>query len=181
MRKLINLTLLSAALAASGTALAAETPIGKHQTVSGLEIGAVYLQAVEMDPPGMMRKAKDSDIHLEADIHAAKDTKGKTSFAPGDWIPYLLVKYELQKVGGKKISGDMMAMVASDGPHYGDNVKMDGPGKYKLKLTVLPPSQNPMAHFGRHVDKETAAAPWFKPFELNYEFAYAGTGKKGGY
>jgi len=179
MRKLLSLTLLSATLL-SGSAFAAETPIGKHQTVNGLEIGAVYLQAVEMDPKGMMREAKQSDIHLEADIHAGKE-KGKVSFAPGDWIPYLQVKYELQKVGGKKISGDMMAMVASDGPHYGDNVKMDGPGKYKLKLTVLPPSQNPHTHFGRHVDKETAAAPWFKPFELNYEFAYAGTGKKGGY
>lgn len=181
MRKLINLTLLSAALAATGSALAAETPIGQHQTVNGLEVGAVYLQAVEMEPAGMMRAAKDSDIHLEADIHVAKNSKGK-SFAPGDWIPNMLVKYELQKVGStKKISGDMMGMVASDGTHYGDNVKMDGPGKYKLKLTVLPPSQNPHVHFGRHVDKETKADEWFKPFELKYEFAYAGTGKKGAY
>ena len=38
-----------------------------------------------------------------------------------------------------------------------------------------------MAHFGRHVDKETGVGPWFEPFELEYEFVYAGTGKKGGY
>jgi uncharacterized protein involved in high-affinity Fe2+ transport len=180
MRKLLTLAFCSSVLA--GSAVAAETPIGKHQNVSGLEIGAVYLQPVKMEPEGMMAKAESTDIHLEADIHAGKDSKGKLSFAPGDWIPYLLVKYELQKVGSsKKIAGDMMAMVADDGPHYGDNVKLDGPGKYKMKLTVLPPSQNPHAHFGRHIDKETAALPWFKPFELNYEFAYAGTGKKGGY
>ena len=74
-----------------------------------------------------------------------------------------------------------MPMVASDGPHYGDNIKLEGAGKYKLKYTILPPSANQHAHFGRHVDKETGVGPWFKPIELNYEFAYAGTGKKGGY
>lgn len=180
MRKLAQAALLSAVFAtAAASSMAAESPIGKHQIVNGMEIGAVYLQPIKMEPEGMMGKAEATDIHLEADIHAAKGNKN--GFAVGDWMPYLLVKYELQKVGGKKISGDMMAMVASDGPHYGDNVKLDGPGKYKLKLIVLPPSQNPHAHFGRHVDKETGVGPWFKPFDLNYEFAYAGTGKKGGY
>ena len=70
-----------------------------------------------------------------------------------------------------------MPMVANDGPHYGDNVKLQGPGKYKLTLSIAAPGQ----HFGRHVDKETGVAPWFKPFEVQYEFVYAGTGKKGGY
>ncbi|KZE25284.1 hypothetical protein EV683_11242 [Crenobacter luteus] len=181
MRQGIKLTLAGVALLAQSFAcFAAEYPIGKPQIKNGLEVGAVYLQPVKMDPEGMMRKAELSDIHLEADIHAVKNNPN--GFAEGDWVPYLLVKYEVEKVGsGKKIAGDMMAMVASDGPHYGDNVKLMGPGKYKLKLTVLPPSQNPHAHFGRHVDKETGVGPWFKPFELNYEFAYAGTGKKGGY
>ena len=72
-----------------------------------------------------------------------------------------------------------MPMVASDGPHYGDNVKLMGPGKYKLQVTVAPPGAQ--GHFGRHVDKETGVAPWFKPFNATYEFTYAGTGKKGGY
>ncbi len=162
-----------------GLAHAAETPVGKHQIVSGMEIGAVYLQPVKMDMEGMMLDAAKSDVHLEADIHA---TKGNTNgFAEGDWIPYLVVKYELEKVGGKKQSGDMMPMVASDGAHYGDNVKLQGAGKYKLKLSVFPQSYNKGAMFGRHVDKETGVAPWFKPFELNYDFVYAGTGKKGGY
>jgi len=38
-------------------------------------------------------------------------------------------------------------MVANDGPHYGDNVKMMGPGKYKLILTIAPPDANTHAHF----------------------------------
>ncbi len=173
-------TLCLAAVLTPCLALAAEYPIGKPQIKNGMEIAAVYLQPVKMEPEGMMKKAEESDVHMEADIHAAKGNPN--GFAEGDWVPYLLVKYEIQKVGGKdKIAGDFMAMVADDGPHYGDNIKLQGPGKYKLKYTILPPSQNPHAHFGRHVDKETGVGPWFQPIELSYEFTYAGTGKKGGY
>lgn len=168
------------AWAAAGAVSAAEVPIGKHQIVAGMEIGAVYLQPVKMEPDGMMKRVDESDIHLEADIHATK--KNANGFAEGDWIPYLAIKFEISKVGGSfTTSGDFMPMVASDGPHYGDNVKLDGPGKYKLKYTIQPPTANAHAHFGRHVDKETGVGQWFKPFELNYEFTYAGTGKKGGY
>ncbi len=164
---------------ASG-AEAKEIPIGEAQEKDGMKISAVYLQPIEMDPPGMMRDAKDSDIHLEADIKAAKsNTNG---FAEGDWMPYLLVNFELIKLDSNKSQkGELMAMVANDGPHYGDNVKLQGPGKYKLILTVTPPSENPHAHFGRHVDKETGVGPWFKTFPLEFDFVYAGTGKKGAY
>ena len=181
LRSLSSKILLSVALGATAlTALAAEYPIGKPQVKGGLEVAAVYLQPVRMDPEGMMRKAEESDIHLEADIHAVKNNPN--GFAEGDWVPYLNIKFELEKVGaGKKISGDLMPMVANDGPHYGDNVKLMGPGKYKLKFVVSPPSANAHAHFGRHIDKETGVAAWFKPFETTYEFTYAGTGKKGGY
>ena len=48
-------------------------------------------------------------------------------------------------------------------------------------LDVAPPSANHHAHFGRHVDKETGVGAWFEPLKLEYEFVYAGTGKKGGY
>jgi periplasmic iron binding protein len=173
------LILCALAFGATG-AVAKEIPIGKPQNVSGMEIGAVYLQPIEMDPPGMMRDAKASDVHLEADIKATKDNTN--GFAEGDWIPYLGVAYELTKLdGGQTQKGDFMPMVANDGPHYGDNVKLMGPGKYKLKLTVSPPSANPHAHFGRHVDKETGVGEWFKPFTAEYEFVYACTGKKGAY
>lgn len=159
---------------------AAEYPIGKPAELNGLEVAAVYLQPVEMEPAGMMREAKDSDIHLEADIHATHDNKN--GLPEGAWAPYLVIDYTLQKTGDAKVlKGELMPMVANDGPHYGDNVKLMGPGKYKLSFTVKPPTANKMNHFGRHVDKETGVAPWFKPFTLNYEFVYAGTGKKGGY
>lgn len=181
MRSTVHTLLLAcAALSLSAVAAAKEYPIGKPAIKNGMEIGAVYLQPTKMEPEGMMRKAEESDVHLEADIHALKNNPN--GFEEGAWMPYLVVKYELTKVGGQgSIKGDMMPMVANDGPHYGDNVKLQGPGKYKLKLTILPPSENPHAHFGRHVDKETGVGPWYKPFEVNYEFTYAGIGKKGGY
>ncbi len=159
---------------------AAEFPIGHPQNLNGMEVAAVYLQPVTMEPAGMMRKAEDSDIHLEADIHAIANNPN--GFAEGDWMPYLVIGFEITKAGSSKvIKGDMMPMVASDGPHYGDNVKLDGPGKYTLKMQISPPSANTHVHFGRHVDKETGVGPWFKPFEVSYDFVFAGIGKKGGY
>lgn len=159
---------------------AKEYPIGKPQIAFGMEVGAVYLQPVQMAPGGMMRDAQASDIHLEADIHAVANNPN--GFAEGDWMPYLVVAFELEKVGTpNSVKGDLMPMVANDGPHYGDNIKLFGPGKYTLKLIVSPPTANPHAHFGRHTDKETGVAPWFKPFAMTYEFVYAGIGKKGGY
>ncbi len=167
----------------AGTALALEYPIGSPQQQAGLEVAAVYLQAVDMEPEGHMRKAADSDIHLEADIHALSNNPN--GYKEGDWVPYLMVKYEVTKLpNGETMKGDMMPMVANDGPHYGDNVKLTGPGKYKVKFIVLPPNakENPLGnHFGRHTDRLTGVRPWFKPFEVQWEFTFAGVGKKGGY
>lgn len=185
MRKNLTPALFAAGLllgCASVSAQAKETPIGPHVIQNGLEVGAVYLQPIEMDPPDMMRAAAQSDLHLEADIHAAKDNRN--GFAEGDWVPSLTVTFEVVKLDGDaptgpKVSGTLMQMVANDGPHYGDNVKLSGPGRYRLKLTVAPPGAH--GHFGRHVDKETGVAEWFKPFDLIQDFTFAGIGKKGAY
>lgn len=157
---------------------ALENPVGAPQVLHGMEVAAVYLQPIEMDPPGMMAPAASSDIHLEADIHATADNGN--GYAEGDWLPDMKVAYRLEKQGvGSAVSGEMMPMVASDGPHYGDNVKLAGPGRYRLVLTITPGGA---AHgFGRHVDKETGVAPWPAPFDVSFDFVFAGTGKKGGY
>lgn len=172
--------LMIALLATAGTAQALEYPIGKPQQRNGMEIAAVYLQPVLMEPAGMMNKPEESDVHMEADIRAIANNPN--GFEDGAWIPYLVVKYEITKLPeGKVIRGEFMPMVANDGPHYGDNVKLMGPGKYKVKLSIAPPSANPHAHFGRHIDRLTGVGPWFKPFDVEYEFTYVGIGKKGGY
>jgi uncharacterized protein involved in high-affinity Fe2+ transport len=182
-------TLLSALAVAAGLsalsapALAVEYPLGPPENRYGMEIGAVYLQAVRMEPDGMMTQPEQSDIHIEADIHALQGNPN--GYPEGFWIPYLLVTYELVKEDtGEVIKGEMMPMVASDGPHYGDNVKMKGAGKYKATYTIYPPNapeNHAGKHYGRHTDRATGVRPWFQPFKLTWDFVYAGVGKKGGY
>lgn len=174
---------LTGAIAAgliAGYAHGAEYPIGTPQHRYGMEIVAVYLQPITMEPEGMMRKAGESDIHLEADIHSL--ASNPNGFEESAWIPYLVVKFEVTKVGAsEKASGDLMPMVANDGPHYGANVKLFGPGKYHLKYSIFPPTSNQHAYFGRHTDRLTGVRPWFKPFDVEFDFTYVGIGKKGGY
>jgi periplasmic iron binding protein len=175
----IPATLAIASLLLTPLAQAKEYPIGEPQQCGGMEVGAVYLQPVEMEPAGMMLDAAKSDVHLEADIAATEGNRN--GWQEGSFVSYLNIRYELSKKGSdEKVDGDFHAMVANDGPHYGDNVKLMGPGKYQLTFIVSPPGGD-HAMFGRHVDKETGVAPWFKTCELKYEFTYAGIGKKGGY
>ena len=74
--------------------------------------------------------------------------------------------------------GTMMVMSADDGPHYGVNVKFDGPGKYRISLKIMPPPYN---GFFRHTDKETGVPEWWAPIEKSWSFVYVGTGHKGAY
>jgi uncharacterized protein involved in high-affinity Fe2+ transport len=169
-----------AAVVVAGQIHAAEYPIGTPQQRYGMEIVAVYLQPITMEPEGMMRKAEESDIHLEADIHGM--ASNPNGFEEGAWIPYLVVKYEVTKIGSdQKASGDLMPMIANDGPHYGANVKLFGPAKYHVKYSIFPPSANQHASFGRHTDRLTGVRPWFKPFDVEFDFTFVGIGKKGGY
>lgn len=174
---MIRTFVLAAATAALATmpALAAEKPIGEPVEMNGMEIAAVYLQAVMMEPHHASHDG--ADAHIEADI---KGLKGNNSgFAEGEWIPYLDIDYVLTKPGSDfKQSGKLVPMVASDGPHYGANVKFAGPGKYHVAYTIKPPSTN---GFLRHVDKETGVGAWWQPFTVEWDFAFTGTGKKGGY
>lgn len=175
---ILPLALPLALLAASSAVQAKEYPIGEAQQCAGLNIAAVYLQPVEMSPAGVMRAAAQSDVHLEADISALSDNP--QGFEEGSFVPYLEVAYSLRKHGSdEQISGEFHPMVANDGPHYGDNVKLAGPGQYSLTFVVTPPGNH--HSFGLHTDRETGVTPWFERCEQTYEFTFAGVGKKGGY
>lgn len=176
---LVRRTLSAAILLTTATtALALEYPIGEPQTRNGLEIAAVYLQPVVMEPV-MGLSHQQADVHLEADIKALEDNPN--GLVAGGWVPYLDIEFKLSKQGdATPISGEFHPMVASDGPHYGANVKLLGPGKYHLTYTIKPPVTHGMP-FMRHIDKETGVAEWFAPFTVEYDFVYAGVGKKGGY
>jgi len=164
-------------IAAAAPAFAREHSIGKPVVEDGLILHPVYLQPVHMAPalPGLNQG--DFDAHLEIDIHA--DKNNAQGFQPGAWIPYLTVSYELTKQGSDwSTFGTMMAMSANDGPHYGANVKFDGPGKYRIRVRIMPPPYN---SFLRHTDKETGVAAWWKPILQGWDFTYVGIGHKGGY
>lgn len=157
---------------AMGTALAAEAfkeyPIGEAKELNSMEIAAVYLKPVEMEPKGMDLPVSQSDIHLEADIHAT--TGNPNGFGAGEWIPSLTVAYKLENLDtGEVKTGTFMPMVAKDGPHYGSNVKMMGPGNYKVTYTIDPPSKQ---GFGRHSDEATGVGKWFEPFTVDYNFQF---------
>lgn len=180
MRRFRSLLLSLGSLLISQAAFGLEYPIGKPVIENGFEVGVVYLQPIDMEPAGIMRPAAEADLHLEADIHAVSDNPN--GFAEGDWMPYLQIHYHLVKEGeATEIAGHLMPMVASDGPHYGDNVKLAGPGKYRLTLSIAAPDAENANSFGRHVDRETGVAPWFQPFEIGVDFVFAGVGKKGSY
>ena len=167
------------AIFAITNAMALKYTIGDPVSKNGMNIEALYIQSVTADSKSMVAQNK-SDIHLEVSIHATKDNPN--GFPEGAWIPYLTLYYTIQKVGSNKvIKGTLMPMVANNGPHYGDNVKLDGPGKYNLTYSIFPPSANKLSLMSRHTDEETGVAPWFKNIELTYEFTFASVGKKGTY
>lgn len=146
-----------------------EYPIGDPQDQEGLTIAAVYFQPVPMEPksgPG----PETTDIHLEADIGAAAGNT--TGFGIGEFVPYLTVRYTLtKKDSGEVIEGSLMPMNASDGAHYGNNVKLAGAGTYELKFIIESPAEQ---DYALHTDEETGVEGrfWRKPMELTWDFPY---------
>lgn len=164
---LFALPLLAAALATQPAA-AREYYVGGPVHLHDMEIVANYLVGVEMAPmmPGMAHGA--DVIHIEADVHATADNT--FGYPDGAWVGYLGIGYTLEKLGSPwKTAGKLHAMQAKDGPHYADNVKMDGPGKYKLTYEFSPPDTT---GYMRHTDKETGIPEWWKPFSQSFEFEY---------
>ena len=159
---------LTAALLASRGAAAREYFVGGPVHTHDMEIVANYLVGVEMAPmlPGMVMGP--DVIHLEADVHATADNV--YGYPDGAWVGYLTIAYTIEKQGTDwKASGTLRPMQAKDGPHYADNVKMDGPGSYRVSYRFTPPEA---AGFLRHVDKETGVPPWWTPFSQTFTFDY---------
>ncbi|OIQ60837.1 34 kDa membrane antigen precursor [Moorella thermoacetica] len=148
-----------------------EYPIGDEKEAEGLKIAAVYFQPVSMEPADKAGLPPDrADIHLEADIAATPDNK--YGFGVGEWVPYLTIKYRLKNLNnGQEAEGTFMPMNASDGPHYGANVKMPGAGKYELTYLIESPEKQ---DYLLHTDRETGVAGrfWKKPIEVKWEFNF---------
>jgi uncharacterized protein involved in high-affinity Fe2+ transport len=147
-----------------------EFPLGDEYDVGPLHIAGVYFQPVDMEPAGQGGiPASAADMHLEADISAAEGNQ--LGYGVGDFVPYLTVRDKAVKQGGKTIEGVFMPMNASDGPHYGNNVKLDGAGKYKITFIIDSPEKQ---NYLLHVDKETGVDGrfWTKPIEVSWDFDF---------
>ena len=153
-----------------------EVPVGpsgtaeeQDQDAGPLTVGAVYFQPIDMEPSSMGLKAADASFHLEADIHA--NQKGtELGYGKGDFVPDLTVNYEIINNANNETvgSGTFMQMNASDGPHYGANVKLDEAGSYKLVLKIESPEKK---GWMLHVDPETGVKGrfWTEPIEVTFD------------
>jgi len=147
-----------------------EYPVGDEVQVEGMNIAAVYFQPASMEPKAKAGiPVEEADIHIEADIAALKDNP--RGFGFGEFVPYLTVKYKLENLdSGENLEGSFMPMNASDGPHYGANIKMLGAGNYKLTYLISAPTD-----YLLHADDVTGvpdATWWRKPLEISWDFNF---------
>jgi uncharacterized protein involved in high-affinity Fe2+ transport len=147
-----------------------EFPIGDDLELGVLNVAGVYFQPVDMLPAGNYLPKAESDMHMEADISALEDND--LGYGAGDFVPYLTVRYEIAKTGSDwQIEGNFMPMNASDGPHYGANLKLDGAGTYKIRFLI----QNPENQgYLLHVDQETGVPGrfWGAPLVAEWDFDF---------
>jgi uncharacterized protein involved in high-affinity Fe2+ transport/TolB-like protein len=152
-----------------------EYPLGDDYELGPLNVAGVYYQPVDMIPASAGLLASQSDMHIEVDISAAEGNY--LGYGVGDFVPYLTVWYEIVKSRtGEKIEGTLMPMNASDGFHYGANIKLPGtggPGTYIVRFII----QNPETQgFVLHVDQETGVPGrfWNAPLVAVWTVDYAG-------
>lgn len=151
-----------------------EFPIGDEQESGPLAVAGVYFQPVDMEPAGNSLSKEEADCHIEADISATEE--GTTlGYGAGDFVPWLNVKAYIQKKGSDKVQEiAFMPMNASDGPHYGANIKFEeGLGTYNVKFEISAPGNDYLLH----VDKETGVTGrfWTEPIVIEWpEFEWTG-------
>ena len=146
-----------------------EYPIFEDEEVGFMNISAVYFQPVPMSNGN--ENTEDFNIHLECDVSALKNDLG---YGLGDWVPYLTVDYKV--VGSNDntaAEGTFMVMSASDGPHYGANIKLDKADTYSVTFTFHNPEEN---GYLIHTDAETGPGGTFDEYfaDGNLTYTYEG-------
>jgi uncharacterized protein involved in high-affinity Fe2+ transport len=115
-----------------------------------------------------MPPASDSDMHFEIDIKTTEKAK-EIGFAADQFLPYLKITPKLtEKNTGEVVElGTLMPMIASDGPHYGNNISLK-PGLYTVELTIQSPADDFMLHTG----KDTSGVQgrfWNEPLKVVFD------------
>ncbi len=120
-----------------------------------LSMAGVYFQPADLNDGSDSTKFS---CHIELDVSAMAGNN--FGFGEGDWVPYLTVQYRIvakakvsgHEAGDEIAAGTFMPMAASDGPHYGANVKMAGTGTYEVTFTVSYPGSDT---YLMHTDEKT--------------------------
>lgn len=146
-----------------------EFPIGDDLELGPLNVAGVYFQPVDMEPIGMSLPASQADMHIEADISALPNNN--LGYGAGDFVPNLTVRYEIEDKDGHINEGSLMPMNASDGPHYGANVKIGQAGTYKVRFIIESPESQ---GFLLHTDKTTGVSGrfWKEPLVAEWDFDF---------
>ncbi|MDR1589672.1 MAG: iron transporter [Oscillospiraceae bacterium] len=153
-----------------GAAGFTEYPIGDELQLGPLNVAGVYFQPVDMEPAGTSLPAAESDMHIEADIAALPNNE--LGYGAGDFVPNLTVDYKItDSSGATAAEGTFMPMSASDGPHYGANIKLGDAGTYKVQFIIKSPENN---GYLLHTDAETGVTGkfWQEPLVAEWDFEY---------
>ncbi len=160
-----------------------EIEIGATQ-VGIYNVAGVYFQPVDMYPANLNPSKEDSDMHMEADIHLTNEAAVLYGFGEDGvedfWPPYLNVKYfVIDKDGNTVTEGNFMPMNASDGPHYGANIKKDEIplGTYTLRFEIQPDENGYLLHTDSEtgVNAQEAAKDYYKKEVVEFPWNYDGS------
>ena len=172
MKKLFALLLAVMMLSVSAFALAEEAGFDEYelgvegeQDVDFMTMSMVYFQPVDMAPADLAAAKEGSDLHIEVDLTANENPYG---FPVDGWVPYLSIDFVINDADGNEVlTGSMMPMAASDGPHYGNNIALPE-GEYSVTLSIKSPAEN---GYLLHVDDETGVEAdefWTEPLEATW-------------
>lgn len=149
----------------AGAAGFTELPIFEDEEVGFMNVSAVYFQPVPMTNGN--EDIENFNMHLECDVSALQNDLG---FGTGDWVPYLTVDYKVVGSDGSTAAeGTFMVMSASDGPHYGANIKLDKADTYSLTFTFHSPEEN---GYLIHTDAETGPGGTFDEYFADGNLSY---------
>ena len=144
-----------------------ELGVEGEQEVGFMTMSMVYFQPVDMAPAENAAPRESTDLHIEVDLTA---NENPYSFPVDGWVPYLSIDFVINdaETGKEVLTGSMMPMAASDGPHYGNNISLAN-GSYTITLYIKSPAEN---GYLLHVDAETGVEAtegfWTEPLTATW-------------
>ena len=144
-----------------------ELGVEGEQEVGWMTMSMVYFQPVDMAPADLAASKEGTDLHIEVDLTA---NENPYSFPVDGWVPYLSIDFVINdaETGKEVLTGSMMPMAASDGPHYGNNIAL-ADGTYTITLYIKSPAEN---GYLLHVDDETGVEAkdgfWTEPLTATW-------------